>query len=255
VQAPNLRLYCQKLAGNTAAARYPGVQETGKIRAVVPDEKLLRLTMQPTRILLCNRHPIVRNGLRLLLERESGFRVIGEAGNGREAVVLAEHSYPDIVLLDITLPQLNGIAAAREICSKNTSAGIVFVSTHVDEEYVSEALKAGARGYVVADSVQTDLNRAIQVVARGDRFLSPSIAAQLLDEYRGKRGLMPERISEHQKQLFCLLAEGFYDHEIALHLNMSVDNVRSDRQSIKAMLVHMGIPEPIRRSIGGLATQ
>ncbi len=208
----------------------------------------------PTRILLCNQHPIVRNGLRLLLERESEIRVIGEAGNGREAVVLAEHSHPDIVLLDVKLPHLNGIAAAREICSKDRDIGIVFVSAQVDEEYVSEALKAGARAYVVADAVQNDLVRAIRVVTRGDRFLSPSIASQIFDEYRGRRCRGPEQISEHQKQLFCLLAEGFQDNEIALHLNVSVDNVRSDCRSMKAMLLHIGVPELIRQSIGGLAS-
>ncbi len=137
--------------------------------------------MNPTRILLCNDHPIVRCGLRLLLERESAFRVIGEAANGREAVLLAEHTHPDIVLLDVQLPQISGIAAAREICSKNNKPGIIFISEHLDEEYVSEAFKAGARGYVLADSAQSDLIHAIGVVASGSRFVSPSISSPLRD--------------------------------------------------------------------------
>ncbi len=93
--------------------------------------------------------------------------------------MLAEHTHPDVVLLDVKLPHMNGIAAAREICSKDRNVGVLFVSVYVDEEYVSEAFKAGARGYVVADSAQNDLIRAIRVIARGDKFLSPSITFRL----------------------------------------------------------------------------
>lgn len=222
---------------------------------MAPDESLFGLTMKPTRILLCNHHPIVRSGLRLLLERESAFRVIGEAANGREAVVLAEHTHPDVVLLDIKLPQMSGIVAAREISSKQRNVGIIFVTVHVDEEYVAEAWKAGARGYVPADSAQSDLIRAIRVVARGDRFLSPSITSQLLEEYAREHGPEREQISEHEKQLFCLLAEGCDDDEIARHLSTPVVNIRSDCHGLKDMLAHVGIPELIRQSITGLFIQ
>lgn len=211
--------------------------------------------MKPTRILLCNHHPIVRSGLRLLLERESAFRVIGEAANGREAVVLAEHTHPEVVLLDVKLPYVNGIVAAREICSKDRKVGIIFVSVHVDEEYVAEAFKAGARGYVLADSAQSDLIRAIRVVARGNRFLSPSITTQLLEEYVIKHSREHDQISEHEKQLFCLLAEGYEDHEIAQDLDTTVDNVRLECESVRSTLLHVGIPELIRQSIGGLLTR
>jgi len=190
-----------------------------------------------------------------LLERESTFRVIGEAANGREALVLAEHTHPEVVLLDVKLPLMNGLVAAREISSKDRNVGIIFVSVHVDEEYVAEAFKAGARGYVLADSAQSDLIRAIRVVARGDRFLSPSITSQLLEEYARKRGPEHEQISEHDKQLFCLLAEGYDDHEIAQHLNTNVESIESNYQSLKNMLAHIGIPELIRQSIAGSVTQ
>ncbi len=208
--------------------------------------------MKPTRILLCNNHPIVRGGLRLLLERESAFRVIGEAANGREAVVLAEHTHPDVVLLDVKLPDLNGIVAAREIRSKDGNVGIIFVTVHVDEEYVAEAFKAGTRGYVLADSAQSDLTRAIRVIARGGRFLSASITSQLLDEYARKHE--HNLISEHEKELFCLLAEGYDDQEIARHFNTTVDSAISDCQNAKNMLLRVGIPELVRQSIGALVT-
>jgi len=139
----------------------------------LPMEKLIR-------IVVANPHPIIRGDLRLLLERESVFRVIGEAADGREAVMLAEYRRPDVVLLDVKLPLLNGLAAAREISSKKPELGIVFVSALADQEYVAEAFKSGARGYVLADDVQTDLLFAVRLVAGQGRFLSPSLRAKLI---------------------------------------------------------------------------
>ena len=132
--------------------------------------------MHPIRVLLCNHHPIVRSGLRALLEREPEIRVVGEAANGREAVALTEYRHPDVVLVDVQLPQTTGMLAAREIAAKAQNVGVVFIGEHVDEEYVTEAFKAGARGYVLADAAQSELIRAIQIVASGGRFLSPSIS-------------------------------------------------------------------------------
>ncbi len=205
--------------------------------------------MNFTRILLCNDHPIVRTSLRLLLEREPAFRVIGEAANGREATVLAEHTHPDIALLDIKLRHLNGIIAAREICSKDKNVRIVFVTAHMDEEYVSEAFKAGAGGYVLAGSVQTDLIRAIRVVARGDRFLSAAITSHLLEEGAGRHCPDSAQILEHEKRLFCLLAEGLNDQELASQLNTTVDNVRSDCQGLSFKISVCGFENRLRASL------
>ncbi len=130
--------------------------------------------MQPIRLLLANHQPIIRNGLRSLLEREREFRVVAEAANGREAVVLAEFKHPDVVLLEIGLPLVSGIGVVREI-----SAKAIFVTAHTEEGYVLEAFRAGARGYVAGDAAASDLAQAIHVVAAGGMFLSPSIAAQL----------------------------------------------------------------------------
>jgi len=129
--------------------------------------------MAAVTVLLANDHPIIRSGLRVILERERDLRVVAEAANGREAVVLAEYKRPDIILLDVSLPYVNGMAAAREISQKDRHAGIIFVGEHTDEAYVSEAFKAGARGYVSADAVQTDLVQAIRTVMAGDPFVSP----------------------------------------------------------------------------------
>ena len=135
--------------------------------------------MEPIRIVLAKHHPIIRSNLRLLLEREPAFRVIGEAADGREAVALAEYRRPDIVLLDVQLPPLNGIATARDILAKRHECGIVFVTVLTDQEYVSEALKAGARGYVLEDDAPVDLFQAVRVVAGGGSFLSPAISGKM----------------------------------------------------------------------------
>jgi DNA-binding NarL/FixJ family response regulator len=129
------------------------------------------------RIVLANDHPIVRGSLRLLLEREPDFRIVGEAANGREAVVLTEYTRPDVVLLDIQLGHLGGIAAAREISSRSKESRIVFVTMLTDEEYVLEARKAGASGYVLGNSAQTDLVSAVRTVSSGGCFLSPEITS------------------------------------------------------------------------------
>ena len=140
--------------------------------------------MKSIRLLLANCQPIFRNSLRLLLERDPEVQVVAEAANGREAIVLAEYQNPEVVLLDIQLPHVPGITAAREISSKRPDTKIIFVSMLTDESYVQEAFKAGARGYVLGDTAQTDLPIAIKTVAKGGAFLSPAISANLIDEYK-----------------------------------------------------------------------
>jgi len=127
------------------------------------------------RVLLCHQHPIFRSSLRSLLETAPKLRIVGEAANGREALILAEYCSPDIVVMDVKLVQPTGIAAARMIASKRANAGIIFVGVDSDMEYVSEAFKAGARGYVLADCAPTELVRAIEIVADGGRFLSAAL--------------------------------------------------------------------------------
>jgi two-component system, NarL family, response regulator LiaR len=170
--------------------------------------------MELIRIVLANHHPIIRSNLRLLLEREPAFRVIGEAADGREAVALAEYRHPDVVLLDVQLPPLNGISTAREITAKRRGFGIIFITVLTDQEYVSEAMRAGARGYVLEDAASADLFRAIRIVAGGGSFRSPAIGQKLLEEHLAKR---PDdgATSEHEKQLCCLLAASYSEQEIA----------------------------------------
>lgn len=137
----------------------------------------------PISILIAVDHPIIRNSLRVIMEQETDFRVVAEAANGREAVVLADYKQPDVIVLDVTLPHLSGIAAAREILSKRASAHILFVTALPEEAYVVEAFKAGARGYVAADSAALELVDAIRRAVRGCEFISPEVTERLLSPY------------------------------------------------------------------------
>jgi two-component system, NarL family, response regulator LiaR len=202
------------------------------------------------RIVLANHHPIIRSDLRLLLERQPAFRVTGEAANGREAVILAEYRRPDVVLLDIKLPQLSGIAAAREITSKKPALGIIFVTALADQEYVSEAFKAGARGYVLGDAAQADLVSAVHVVARGGTFLSPGISAKLIDEFATKDP-RDSAVSEYEKQLCCLLAAGYNERDIATQLNSTSSRIWADYQTLSDTLQRISVPKVILDSIQG----
>lgn len=145
----------------------------------------------------------MRSELRLLIEREADIRVLAEASNGAEAIVLTEYFRPDVVLLSVSLPGRTGIVAAREISAKQQRAGIIFLGTHIDEEYAAEAFKVGAHGYVTEEAAHTDLIRAIRIVAKGGWFLSSAIAEQLLDDYA--------TFSPEKRKLFCMLQEDFQE--------------------------------------------
>ncbi len=200
-------------------------------------------------IVLASNHPIIRSTLRLILERQPEFRVVAEAANGQEALVLMEFKRPNIVLLDVTLPQISGIAAARKITSKSPDAGIVFLTEHTDEEYVSEAFKAGARGYVLAASAQNELIRAVRVVANGGTFLSSSITSQLLDDYARRDRAVKDPVAESDVQLFCLLAEGYEEQEVARRLDTTLDRVRSGCERIRSMILDDGLPDLVKYSV------
>lgn len=197
--------------------------------------------MKKIRILLADDHGLVRKGLRLLLERETGFEVVGEAADGREAARLAETLEPDIVVMDIAMPQLNGIDATAQIVKRNPRIGVIILSMHSDESYLMRALTAGARGYLLKDSAEPDLLRAVQVVAEGKPFFSPAIAAALLEDYvrqLQQRGLQDtyELLTDREKEILQLLAEGKSNKEVASLLNLSPYTVETHRTHIMQKL-------------------
>jgi len=202
------------------------------------------------RIVLADDHVVMRNGLRLLLERQENFEVVGEAGNGRETVQICETKKPDVVVLDIAMPQLNGIEAARQISAKQPQVAIVILSMHSDESYVLRALKAGARAYLLKDSAEADLINAIRAVSEGKAFFSPAISKTLVDDYVRRleqRGIEDsyELLTTREREVLQLLAEGKSNKEVATLLNLSLYTVETHRGNILQKLNLHSVPELI----------
>jgi two-component system, NarL family, response regulator NreC len=202
--------------------------------------------MKTIRILLADDHTVVRKGLRLLLESHPGFKVVADASNGRETVALAEEHVPDVVVLDIAMPLLNGIEAARQISGKQPQVAIVFLSMHSDEGYVLKALKAGARAYLLKDSAEYDLINAIEAVQDGKAFFSPAISKMLVEDYMRQmqeRGIEDsyEILTTREREIFQLLAERKSNKEVATVLNLSPFTVETHRSNIFQKLdIHSG---------------
>lgn len=197
--------------------------------------------MSRVRILLADDHAVVRKGLRFLLERQPEMEVVGEAANGREAVRLAEDLKPTVVVMDIGMPELNGIEAAAQIVKRDPRVSVIMLSVHSDETYLLRALSAGAKGYLLKDSAEDDLIRAVEVVAQGKPFFSPAIAETLLEDYMRylqQRGLKDsyDLLTDREKQVLQLLAEGKTNKEVATLLNLSVYTVETHRTHIMQKL-------------------
>jgi two-component system, NarL family, response regulator NreC len=193
--------------------------------------------MKPVRILLADDHTVVRKGLRLLLESVAEFQVIADAADGRDAVSLAEQHRPDVVVMDVAMPTLNGIEAARQITAKLTSTAIVFLSMHGDESYVLRALKAGARAYLLKDSAEYDLIQAVKAVSEGKAFFSPAISKMLVEDYMRQmqeRGVEDsfELLTTREREVLQLLAEGKNNKDVASLLNLSLYTVETHRSNI-----------------------
>ncbi len=193
--------------------------------------------MNAIRILLADDHTVVRKGLCLLLESQPGFKVIAEASNGREAVAMAEAHKPDVAVLDVAMPMLNGIEAGRQISDKLPQTAIVFLSMHSDEAYVLKALKSGAKAYLLKDSAEYDLINAIKAVSEGKAFFSPAISRMLVEDYMRQ---MRERdvedsyelLTKREREILQLFAEGKPAKEIALILDLSFYTVETHRNNI-----------------------
>ena len=206
--------------------------------------------MNPIRILLADDHTVVRDGLRALLEREPDMSVVAEASDGLESVRLAESESPDVVLMDLAMPNLNGMEATRRILQMNPRIGILILSMHKDESYVLGALKAGAKGYLLKDSIRSEVIQGIRAVSQGRSFMTTKIARILQQEYVGRlqqHGLEDsyDLLSDREREVLQMIAEGRANKDIANLLFISPTTVETHRAHILRKLNIHTVPELI----------
>src|ERR1700732_4471733 len=204
--------------------------------------------MKKIRIVLADDHTLIRGGLRLTIEQHADLTVVGEAEDGRQAVALAASLKPDVAVLDIGMPNLNGIEAAKQITQAESAPAVVVLSMHRDETYILRALKAGVRGYLLKDSAESDLVRAIRAVAEGKSFFSPAVSKVLLEDYVRKLRRTGgedsyDLLTSREREILQLIAEGKSNKETANILHLSVYTVETHRANIMEKLKLKSIPE------------
>ena len=187
------------------------------------------------RILLAEDHLIVRDGLKSLLERE-GFQVIAEASDGREAVRLAEEAPPDLAIMDLSLPGLNGLEAGRQIMRAAPKIKVIVLTVYKEDSYVLEAMRAGVSGYVLKSQAGAELIQAIREVLRGSVYLSPGVSRTVVDAYRAKTEPPPDPLSPREREVLQLVAEGKTTKEVAAILGTSVKTAESHRTRLMEKL-------------------
>lgn len=188
------------------------------------------------RILLADDHVIVRQGFRMILAAQPDMEILGEASNGREAVELAERLRPDVVVMDVAMPELNGIEATRRMVTAAPRARVLALSMHKDSVYVREILKAGARGYLLKDAFDRDLLAAVRAVARGEGYLSPAVSDAVLNDYRRHVTDPLDLLTSREREVLQMIAEGKTNKEVATTLGLSVYTVDAHRGRIMEKL-------------------
>lgn len=187
------------------------------------------------RVLLADDHALVRQGLRALLERE-GLEVVGEAAHGRDAIRLASSLEPDVAVMDVSMPMMNGLDATQELRQASPRTKTILLTRHDEDQYVTAALRAGVRGYVLKTQAATDLIRAIQQVQQGQIYLSPGVSRAVVDGYLNKTGVSTEQLSPRERQVLQLIGEGKSTKEVAQILGISVKTAESHRTRLMQKL-------------------
>jgi len=198
--------------------------------------------MKKIKVILAEDHTIVRKGLLSLLKTETGIEVVAEAEDGRQAIEKVAQLKPDVVVMDISMPSLNGLEATRQIKKNYSNVKVLILSVHTDEEYIFQALRAGASGYLVKKAAPMDLINAIQALDRGESFLSPSISKKVIEEYIKNASNMSETedrtetLSGREREVVQLIAEGLSNQQLAELLHVSVKTVETHRARIMKKL-------------------
>jgi DNA-binding NarL/FixJ family response regulator len=194
--------------------------------------------MKKISVLLADDHVVVRQGLRSLLSVESDIEIVGEASNGRQAVQMSQELRPDVVVMDIAMPVLNGLEATRQIVSEGLPVRVLVLSSYSDDEFVHQLTEAGASGYLIKHTAASDLIKAVREIAKGNAFFSPSILKRLLELYRESniQGRLVRRRNEHltsrEQEVLQMVAEGHVNKQIAATLNLSIKTVEKHRQQL-----------------------
>jgi DNA-binding NarL/FixJ family response regulator len=205
--------------------------------------------MKRIRILLADDHAVVRQGFRMILAAHPDMEIVGEAGNGREAVELAERLKPEVVVMDVSMPELNGIEATRRLAASTPHTRVLALSMHKDSVYVREILRAGARGYLLKDSVADDLVSAVRAVSAGEGYLSPQVSNAVLGDYRRHVTDPIDLLTSREREVLQMLAEGKTNKEIAGVLNLSVYTVEAHRGRILEKLNLHSITDLVRFAV------
>lgn len=204
------------------------------------------------RVLLADDHALVRQGIRSLLEKLDGIEVVGEVSDGRVALELSKTIQPDIVLMDITMPGLNGLEAVTRMKKECPTTRVIMLSMHAGEEYFQQALDSGAAGYLLKDADRMELELAIRTVIRGDTYLTPTVAKYAVDAYRqrkeGDQGPLA-CLSSRQKEILQLIAEGYANKDIAQRLNLSPRTVETHRAELMERLNIRDVPGLVKMAL------
>lgn len=199
--------------------------------------------MKPIRVVLADDHTLVLAGIRGLLTKLDGVEVVGEAADGHETLRLAEALRPDIVLLDIAMPGMNGLEVAQRLSELDPAIRVIILSMHASEEYVLRALRAGAAAYLLKDSAVAELELAIRAVVRGETYLSPPVSKRVVDEYVSRTGGTPDpldSLTPRQREILQLVAEGHTSKDIAQRLGLSYRTVETHRNQ---MMKRLGVTD------------
>lgn len=196
--------------------------------------------METIRVLIADDHALFRGGLSAMLEIEEGIELVGEAGTGKEAVELAGKLVPDVILMDIEMPELNGLEATRQIVQTNPHVAVLVVSMHEDDRSIFEAMRAGARGYVLKGAKHLELMRAIRVVAGGEAIFSPGVARRLMEYFAQAQPAMPPQLfpelTDREREVLALITQGYKNGDIATKLFLSPKTVRNHVSNILSKL-------------------
>jgi DNA-binding NarL/FixJ family response regulator len=204
---------------------------------------------QKIRILLAEDHAVVRQGFKLILGAQHDMEIVGEAGNGREAIELAEKLRPDVAVVDVAMPELNGIEATRRMAETAPRTRVLALSMHKDSVYVREILRAGARGYLLKDQIDSDLLAAVRAVARGEGYLSPAVSDAVLNDYRKHVSDPIDLLTSREREVLQMIAEGKTNKEIATILDLSVYTVDAHRGRIMEKLNLHSVNELVRFAV------